>query len=162
MTLQEWIRSAFDRMEEKSPQQLRKMIESIQFTDEFIHKSVTEPKELPYGKNILLKTDEIEVAVIHLPAYGETFVHDHGESIGCAMVLEGEMINTEYELNERGIPSVMCERRIGKQGFLYATKHQIHKMSNPNRSRAVSFHIYTPNLNGSRKYEMAEALVWSI
>lgn len=162
MTLQEWIKGSLDRMGEKSPQQLRKVIESIQFTDEFIQKSVTEPKELPYGKNMLLKTDDVEVAVIHLPAYGETFVHDHGDSIGCAMVLEGEMINTEYALNERGIPSVICERRIGKNGFFYATKHQIHKMSNPNRSRAVSFHIYTPNLNGSRKYDMAEALVYSI
>lgn len=134
-------------------QQLRSAIKTIDFTNEFLSANITEPQDLPYGRNVIWITEHIQAAIIHLPAYTETYIHDHGESIGCAIVLEGSLINAIYRLDHNHIPRSVSKNVVHRNDFFYAPKYQIHKMSNLNSERAVSFHVYSPSIQGAKTYD---------
>jgi cysteine dioxygenase len=59
-----------------------------------------EPGELEYGRNDFYRNNELEMIVTNIPSYKGTATHDHGKSIGCAMVLEGQLLNSIYHLRE--------------------------------------------------------------
>jgi cysteine dioxygenase len=59
-----------------------------------------EPGELEYDRNDFYRNNELEMIVTNIPSYKGTATHDHGQSIGCAMVLEGQLLNSIYHLRE--------------------------------------------------------------
>lgn len=133
---------------------LESAILSINFTDEFISDNITDPADLPYGKNIVWLTKDIQAAFIHLPAHTETFIHNHGDSIGCAYVLEGSLSNTIYQLDSDSMLNEVSKGIVNRNEFFYAPKNQIHQMSNPHNERAVSFHVYSPSIVGAKTYQI--------
>ncbi|TCZ78740.1 hypothetical protein E0485_06570 [Paenibacillus albiflavus] len=156
--LEDFMR-ALNGIENPTIQELKSAIETIDFTDDFISTHLTEPNELPYGRNIIWVTDHIQAAIIHLPAYTETFIHDHGDSVGCALVLEGNLMNTIYRLDDQHLPREVSRCLVNRNDFFYATKYQVHKMSNLNLERAISFHVYSPSIHGARTYKPASKAV---
>ncbi|RAV21875.1 hypothetical protein DQG23_07425 [Paenibacillus contaminans] len=73
------------------------------------------------------------------------------------LVLEGTVVNTVYGKNPEGDTIAVFTEHVPNGSFFRADKNQIHRMSNPNGERAVSFHVYSPPLEGARTYEEAVA-----
>lgn len=113
----------------------------------------TEPQNLSYGRTVLFKTDELEVILINMPPKEQTPLHDHGESIGCVYVAEGELVNLAFALEENERPVFLSENRVGEGEFLEVTEGLVHILKNPTDQRFISFHVYSPPLTAMKNYE---------
>ncbi|SEN75146.1 cysteine dioxygenase [Lihuaxuella thermophila] len=132
--------------------ELKEAISSIGCTRERILPHLTHADILPYGRNVIFRSDVMEAIVIHIPGKQETPVHDHGNSIGCAYVVEGSLINQLYVLDKENQLFCYEQNRFLKGDFFYAVKGQIHKMCNPSEERLITFHVYSPPLTAMRTY----------
>ncbi|MBM7656246.1 cysteine dioxygenase [Neobacillus cucumis] len=113
---------------------------------------IKEPNQYPYGRHVIYKNDVLEVIVINLPPDKETAIHDHGESIGCAMVLEGEVLNTIYHLNEHKIER--SSSYLVQHGECFFSKPGlIHKLTNSQSERMISLHVYSPPLQNMATFQ---------
>ncbi|WP_171909409.1 cysteine dioxygenase family protein [Paenibacillus sp. GP183] len=112
----------------------------------------TEPKKLPYGRNVLLLNDDYEIIVVYLPGNRATAIHDHGESMGCTFVVQGEFLNRSYLANEYGYPGQNNESLIKEGDILEVPYGQIHEMINPRKEAMISLHVYTPALRSIKVY----------
>jgi cysteine dioxygenase len=139
--------------------ELKEILSALDCTPELIAPYVSEPDRLPYGRNVLFRSDEVEAIVVHLPARSETYIHDHGCSAGCALVVEGVMLNTVYNADERGEAAYAAHFHVREGQTLLAPKGQIHQMSNPGARRTVSLHLYAPPLSGAKTYARADQYV---
>jgi cysteine dioxygenase len=131
-----------------------------QFPDlsSLIQPYVTEPKEYPYGRNIIFKSNDIEIIVIHLPANSHTFIHDHGKSECCGRVIQGEIVNVEYEANEHDQVRISKEHHVHAGEIFSTPLGVIHQMQNRQAERVISLHAYSPPIIGLKIYAQPELL----
>ncbi|MBM7691558.1 cysteine dioxygenase [Peribacillus deserti] len=113
---------------------------------------IMEPDKLAYGRNVIYRNDCLEVIVINLPPHKETAIHDHGGSIGCAVVLEGTLLNSIYRINNSQIEPAHSFF-VKKGECLYSTLGLIHKMSNSDKDRMISLHVYSPPLQNMSTFK---------
>jgi cysteine dioxygenase len=116
---------------------------------------ITDPDQFSYGRNVIYLNEHLEVIVINLPPHVETAIHDHGESLGCAMVLEGKLLNSIYQTNENQIEQATAYF-INQGNCLYSPKGLIHKMSNLQDERMISLHVYSPPLLNMSNYQVEQ------
>jgi cysteine dioxygenase len=135
-----------------SPHEIRALIQSLELTPELVAPYAASPGEELYGRAVLYQNEEVDVILIHLPPGGETYIHDHGESSGCAMVIEGAVKNAIFRLDSYGYPHLQAEYPIEREHFLYAPKWQIHQLRNPHAERSLSIHVYAPSMRGNKRY----------
>jgi cysteine dioxygenase len=102
-----------------------------------------EPGELEYSRNDIYRNNELEVIVTNIPPHKGTATHDHGQSIGCAMVLEGQLLNSIYHLRENQ-SELSSSYFVHQVECLFSTQGLIHKMTNLSYERMVSLHVYSP------------------
>jgi cysteine dioxygenase len=152
MKLLDTIEQAFHGVTNPAPHELRAKIVEMDITFEKVAPYIAKPSQLPYGRRVLFQSDEFEAILIHLPAGSQTSIHDHGASIGCAFILEGQMTNTLYELGSEGYVYECGKSTLLPNQFLYAPHGQIHQMSNTSSERMLSFHIYAPCMTGMKAY----------
>ncbi len=144
--------------DEKTPftiTELELLMESLNITATDLAPYIAPSTNLPYGRTPLFRTEQLEAIVIHLPSYSHTYIHNHGSSVGCAYVAEGEVVNTSYRLVPGENDKVEAEGELWHRAgqLFFAPGGHIHRMSNPNRSRAVSLHLYSPPLSDVRLFE---------
>jgi cysteine dioxygenase len=113
---------------------------------------VTEPKEYPYGRNIIYKSNDIEIIVINLPANSHTFIHDHGKSECCGRVIQGEIVNVEYEADDLEQVRISNEHRVHAGEIFCTPLGVIHQMQNRQDERVISLHAYSPPIMGLKVY----------
>lgn len=159
MKLLESIEQAFQHIDHTTLHELRGKIVSLGLTAELAAPWIEEPRLLPYGRKVVYQTEDVEVIVVHLPAGTETFIHDHGASIGCAYVLEGQLTNRVYRLSREGYAYEAGASVVEPGQFLYAPQGQIHQMCNTGPRRMVSFHVYAPKLSGSKSFYTYEQVL---
>ncbi|AFH65210.1 cysteine dioxygenase [Paenibacillus caseinilyticus] len=135
-----------------SPKELRVLLQGFELSPETLAPYIAEPHALPYGRTSLIRTEQAEAVVIHLPAGKETFIHDHGDAVGCMFLVEGTLTNRMFRLDLYGYPHLTGEVPVGECSYFYAPKNQIHQLANPGMARAVSFHIYMPAPAQARTY----------
>jgi cysteine dioxygenase len=155
MNFAEKVRLVLEGLKSPSHREMREAILSLECTPESVAPYVTDPKEYPYGRNVIYRDDEVEAVLIHMPGWMHSSVHDHGLSTGSAYVVEGQLVNTLYRLTDSGKPVPYAESIVEEGGFYNTMKHQIHAISNPKKDRFVTFHIYTPPMSGMQIYEAA-------
>lgn len=134
-------------------EELRAAIRELKCTPLQIGPHVTEPKDLPYGRNVIHRTDQVEAIVIYLPPLQSTFIHDHGKSVGCAYIVQGTMVNTIYKPNDRGKAEFLYEYKLNAGECFYAGPGQVHAMRNPSNKPLITFHLYSPPLQKANRYE---------
>jgi cysteine dioxygenase len=152
MELLDRLEQTFCTLKKPNMSQLKEAITDLGSLLEQIPSYCTEPGQLPYGRNMLVQNEDIEVVVIHLPGEKSTPIHDHGGSIGCAHVIEGSLLDVSYALDEHGYPLPVKESEAKAGELLEETAGQIHRLINPNKERMISLHAYAPPLKGSKKY----------
>jgi cysteine dioxygenase len=139
-----------------SPRLLQQWIQDGNVPTAALLGEIPEPRELPYGRKSLFHSDAMDVVLVHLPTGTQTWIHDHGRSVGCAVVIEGQLGNRIYALDAYGFPQLRKESKINTLECLLAPKRQIHQMVNNGPERTVSLHIYAPALKDTRTYRTYE------
>ncbi|GAA3404443.1 cysteine dioxygenase family protein [Paenibacillus hodogayensis] len=138
---------------------LKETLSAVGCTPRQAEPHVAQPDRLPYGRTVLFRNTEVEAILVHLPARTGTFIHDHGDSLGCAIVVEGELINTVFRTDGRGDAIYASEERVRSGQCLSAPAGLIHRMRNPGAGRTVSLHLYAPPLTGTKTYAEADEYV---
>lgn len=152
MELLECIEQSFRDVNNPSPHELRAIMQQLNVSPDDVESLVEQPSHLPYGRTVLFRSAEVEVILIHLPAGNATFIHDHGASEGCALVLEGRLTNRQYRIGPGGYVYETGAGVVERNQFLYAPKGQIHQMCNEGKERVVSLHAYTPAMKDAKVY----------
>ncbi|NEW06014.1 cysteine dioxygenase [Paenibacillus sp. SYP-B3998] len=152
MKLLQAIEQTFCRLQEPSHEQMKSAIHALKERFSTIKDLITEPTQLPYGRNVVFSSKELEVIVIHIPANQATAIHNHGLSIGTAYLVEGSLVNTMFTLDPAGYPIPQQDHFIQAGQFFLAPAGQIHQLNNPFHERAISLHVYTPPLRSVNRY----------
>lgn len=81
------------------------LIHTIQSLNISLHKIalITSPVNLEYGRNVIYQSEFVEILVLNFPSKAKTFVHDHGISVGCILIVNGTLQNITYENNSERI-----------------------------------------------------------
>lgn len=145
-----------------SPKQLQAIMRGMDLSLEALSPFIAEPADLPYGRTCLCRTDAAEAVLIHLPPGTETYIHDHGVSVGCARLLEGTLTNRMFRLDGYGYPCLSGEVEIEEGSYYYAPKKQIHQLRNSGPQRAVAFHLYAPAPAGKSYFPYEQVLDYVI
>ncbi|NQX64824.1 cysteine dioxygenase family protein [Paenibacillus alba] len=152
MTLLKAIEQSFCKLQEPSLEQLQAAMASIESLLHEVPKYKTEPEHLAYGRNVIYSATNLEVIVIHIPAFEATAIHNHGQSIGVAYLTQGSLINTKFHLDSEGYPVTDAEDAINAKEYFTAPSEQIHQLSNPSPEAAISIHVYSPPLRQVERY----------
>ncbi|TKH03360.1 hypothetical protein FC682_18345 [Peribacillus simplex] len=153
MDFLETIKGTFDNFPSYNEGKLIQAVQSLNLTVNEVSKYVTEPKDLEYGRNVIYRSENVEVIVIHLPSMAKTLIHDHGLSIGCIFVVAGNFLNVLYKLeDEASYPIYDQVEEFSQNEILLVKEDTIHMMYNPTTSPVITFHIYTPPLKGGTTY----------
>ncbi|WP_163859093.1 cysteine dioxygenase [Paenibacillus elgii] len=145
-----------------SPKQLQAIMRGMDLSLEALSPYIAEPESLPYGRTSLYRTAAAEAVLIHLPPGTETYIHDHGTSVGCARLLEGTLTNRMFRLDGYGYPCLSGEVEIEEGSHYYAPKNQIHQLRNSGPQRAVAFHLYAPAPAGKSYFPYEQVLDYVI
>ncbi|MEP9404701.1 cysteine dioxygenase family protein [Peribacillus frigoritolerans] len=153
MDFLETIKGTFDNLPSYNEVNLVQAIQSLNLTFNEVSKYVTEPKDLEYGRNVIYRSENVEVIVIHLPSMAKTLIHDHGLSIGCIFVVAGDFLNVLYKLEDKASYPIYDQvEEFSQNEILVVKEDTIHMMYNPTTSPVITFHIYTPPIKGGTTY----------
>ncbi|WP_249594377.1 cysteine dioxygenase [Peribacillus frigoritolerans] len=149
----ETIKSTLDNLPSYNEVNLVQAVQSLNLTFNEVSKYVTEPKDLEYGRNVIYRSENVEVIVIHLPSMAKTLIHDHGLSIGCIFVVAGDFLNVSYKLKDKATYPIYDQvEEFSQHEILVVKEDTIHMMYNPTTSPVITFHIYTPPIKGGTTY----------
>ncbi|OAS14004.1 cysteine dioxygenase [Paenibacillus oryzisoli] len=152
MTLIPAIEQTFCKLHAPTLEQLVEALQSIERNLSFVPDFKTEPTQLPYGRNVVFSSPDLEVIVIHIPASRSTAIHNHGLSVGAAYLVLGSLVNSTFSLDSEGYPVAHKDDFIQSGEYFTAPAEQIHQLSNPFHEPAISIHVYTPPLREVRRY----------
>jgi cysteine dioxygenase len=152
MMLVKAIEQTFCKLQEPSLEQIKSALQSLNNLLHEVQDYKTEPVKLPYGRNVIYSTKELEVIIIHIPASAATAIHNHGASVGAACLVQGNIVNSKFLLDTEGYPVVHSDDFIKTGDYFTAPKDQIHQLSNPFHEPAVSIHVYSPPLTDVNRY----------
>ena len=153
MEFMEEINQKFRDLKKPNLNEISNALKQISYISPYlIEPFIKAPEQFAYGRNVIYRNNALEVILINLPPNTETAIHDHGKSIGCAIVLEGEMVNSIYRFNEDEVEKT-ASYHVTRGDCIYSAPALIHKMSNFNEERMVSLHVYSPPLQDMVSYE---------
>jgi cysteine dioxygenase len=148
------IEQRFSELEKPTISEIKQVLQSLGPLLTEVPLYTSEPVHLPYGRNVIFQTNELEVVVIKLPGSCQTPIHDHGDSVGCMYVAQGELMNVEYRLEPNGFPEQIGFSTIHSGQFCEASYGQIHELVNPRKVPAISLHVYSPVQVGAKRYKL--------
>lgn len=147
------LRTLFSRINsqlknEQKLKSLKNILEEYEGIDWKHYVSFNDDK---YTRNTVFRNDDIELIIISWNNNQISEIHDHPEN-GCLMkVLQGELYEHIYEINENEINLVNVrnckEGSIGYQEGAFG----LHDIVNKD-NKTVSLHIYSPPNYKSKRY----------
>lgn len=152
MTLISAIEQTFCKLHNPSLYQLKEALQSIEHNLIEVPDYKTEPAQLPYGRNVIYASPDLEVIIIHIPSSCATAIHNHGLSVGAACLVSGSLVNSIFSLDAEGYPIAQRDDFIQAGDCFTAPENQIHQLSNPFHEPAISIHVYSPPLREVRRY----------
>ena len=100
-------------------------------------------------------TPEFDAWVIAWPSGGRVDLHDHGNSCGALVVLEGTLVETIPWRHDTGRLSL--ERHELERGTTRRLRRgHVHDVTNEATKVAVSLHVYQPPLTTMTHYDLAD------
>ncbi|MGD8192721.1 cysteine dioxygenase [Brevibacillus ginsengisoli] len=156
MTLLTRIREHFAYLKNPSVEELQNRLQALQISKEEIEPYIMEPDQLPYGRNVIYQTPELEVVIINLPGLISSLPHDHGDSLACEVIVEGELTNHIYELKQEGTVRLLCTDVYTEQRICSIERQQIHAIQNSNENRTIILNVYAPPVCKQRTYEVQQ------
>ena len=97
-----------------------------------------------YKRNIMYIDDQFEVVVICWNPLQSTPIHDHPENGCIAKILEGELLEEQYNIID-DVPIKIYESILNVNGITSQIgKKGLHRIINPTLHQTISIHIYSP------------------
>jgi cysteine dioxygenase len=155
MTLEEEVRRRFGPLKQPTSEELAEALESMHCTEGRITPYASQPEELPYGRSVLMRTDDVEVVVVHLPAFTETAIHDHGGSLCLGRLVTGEVHERKFGINAEGLAEERMVFKLRPGDPLTADIHTVHQLRNVSLERALMLNVYSPPISAARTYDVA-------
>ena len=152
MTLIRAIEQTFCKLQTPTLEQLKDALQSIERNLIYVPDFKTEPKQLPYGRNVVYSTPHLEVIVIHIPSSRATAIHNHGLSIGAAYLVAGALVNSTFSLDIDGYPIAQKDDFIQAGEYFTAPAEQIHQLNNPFHEPAIIHPCIYTALREVRRY----------
>jgi predicted metal-dependent enzyme (double-stranded beta helix superfamily) len=106
-----------------------------------------------YTRTILHRSPAWEALLVGWLPGQRTARHGHGESFGLTCVLEGSLVEVEYQLAPGGQVTKGERRKHGRGAVFHEQPHTIHHVEHAGRVRAVSLHLYAPPLQRMELYD---------
>lgn len=154
--MREWISARFQEEKTFTVERIRSALKDLQDAAALTQPHIEPPGRYPYGRAVVYADDRFEAIVIHLPPGAATAVHDHGASVGCAIVAEGRLTNVLYRCGDDGRLKRTWAEAISPGECMPSPAGVIHRMRNDGETRAVSLHVYAPPLGAMNRYESAD------
>ncbi|MEJ8546906.1 cysteine dioxygenase family protein [Brevibacillus borstelensis] len=156
MILEE-IRKAFAILTAPTPSEIKEALSRLAPSADALASCMPVPDGLPYGREVLFRTDDVEIVLIYLPPGHESAPHDHGSSFGWECVLQGELININHSVMPdypHGSAFVNAQEATSvTSGQVYfIEKGQIHAIRNGGQTPVISLNVYSPPLSGCKQY----------
>jgi cysteine dioxygenase len=105
-----------------------------------------EPDHLPYGRCTLFKNEEVEVCVLHWIIGSKSSIHDHANSDCSMLVIEGNLLNRNFDLNENNELIPLSTLTNHPNDVVTVSKTNIHELEQVGSDVAITLHIYYPPL----------------
>ena len=100
-----------------------------------------------YARNSIYRNEHFELVVICWRANQASSIHDHGRSHCLYVVVEGEMQEELFELNDNGRPRRARTRSFGASEVTIAAPADVHRICNIGGGELVTIHVYSPPLD---------------
>ncbi len=148
------LEKAFSKLMRPTPSELKAALASLHATKDQIAPYVLEPTDqLPYGRRVLFRTEEVEIVLIHLPPGQQSHPHDHGQSYGWEYVIQGELHNITYMRQPGGGLDVDETTVILPGEYCFIEQGRIHAICNKSSTPVIALNAYTPPLSGCTMYK---------
>lgn len=98
-------------------------------------------KDASYTRNLIVRSDNVEILLVCWKPGQSSPVHDHGPSDGVMVILEGEMTNTSYTPDGKKVTTVWGPGTVG-----HTPVGVRHEVVNHSDRPVVSLHVYAPPL----------------
>lgn len=145
----EIIKRSFDSSHVYSQQELIQIVQTLDLSPENVIPYITAPKHLEYGRNIIYHTKNLEVMVLYFPSLARTPIHNHGTSTGCIYIVQGGLQNILYNFEPSETTPTYHQTQQFTQGNVFTVdKDTIHMIQNTMPLPAITFHVYSPSLEG--------------
>jgi len=100
-----------------------------------------------YARNSIHACEHFElVAICWLPKQASS-IHDHGRSHCLYVIVEGEMQEEQFVLDDGGRPRRTQARQFGPGQITIAAPADVHRIVNATSENLVTLHLYSPPLD---------------
>ena len=104
------------------------------------YKKFIEFSDVKYKKNLVFRNDDFEMFVVCWTPFQGTPKHDHSEK-GCIFkILEGNIVEYRYNLDNS---KIFFQHNVGSTEYI-DNKLAYHLMKNESKTNCVSLHVYSP------------------
>ena len=133
---------------------LREFIKSVSIDEINYEAHIKAPEvEGDYGRNIF-SMQPFECVLINWPPGVESAVHHHKGLFGYVWVMEGELDNCSYRLEDGNLVEFAVDR-YGRNGLVPEPDGVIHKLRNNDKNhRAITLHFYYPAIQSFEGMEI--------
>jgi predicted metal-dependent enzyme (double-stranded beta helix superfamily) len=107
---------------------------------------------------LMASSQDVEAWVIGWPPGGSIELHDHGESSGALVIVEGELIEMVVAEDERGDLAIASTPMPSSASVTFDVG-RVHGIVNKGLDPAISVHVYAPPLSGMTYYEFADGIL---
>lgn len=144
----EIIKRSFDSSHIYSQQELIQIVQTLDLSPENVIPYITPQNTW--------NTDEISFIIQKpgsngslLPSLAKTPIHNHGTSTGCIYIVQGDLQNILYNFEPSETTPTYHQTQQFTQGNVFTVdKDTIHMMQNNLPLPAITFHVYSPSLEG--------------
>ncbi len=103
---------------------------------------------------LVTATEAYEAYVITWPPGGSLNLHDHGDSAGAVVVIDGELVETAVSEVSPGVVAT-SSTRVPAGGSVAFAGHHVHDITNNSSTTpARSVHVYSPRLTTMTHYRL--------
>ncbi|MBN8236998.1 cysteine dioxygenase family protein [Halobacillus kuroshimensis] len=153
MHMEERVQNAFRTLTDHSPASLKKRLLECDITLEELDPYLKDPDGKPYYRQMIYEDEHVEMIVMNW-ADIECAPHDHGESSGWILVMNGETKQTIYKGGSEKLPEPLFTEYKEKGRTMFAPKKGIHKMGRSGENDLVTLHLYSPPIRGMKVYDL--------
>ncbi|MCA1066273.1 cysteine dioxygenase family protein [Rossellomorea sp. AcN35-11] len=153
MTIRDRIKEKLDKLTNPTMKELKEVLQSLELNMDDVHPYLQSPEGKPYYRKLLYQNHAAELLVMNWSDM-ECAPHDHGDSMGWIQVMNGNSVNTIFEVKENQLPQEIFTREYKEGSFFFAPKKGVHKMRRGSEEALVTLHLYSPPIEGMMVYDL--------
>ncbi|MGC5325225.1 cysteine dioxygenase [Brevibacillus sp. SYSU BS000544] len=155
MNLIDKLETHFGNLQNPTEADITKALRELKVSTEEISPFITEPTNLPYGRNFIYQDRNVEIVIINLPSACCSMPHDHGNSDAYERIIDGELTHSVFHTMDGGKIQLSSEKVYTKDEICQVPKGHIHSIKNNSLYRTVILNVYSPPITKQKLYPFA-------